>query len=846
MAVQNIKIRYVVDTTDIDRANASLGKLSDAERKVKAEFDAVNISAQNVYVTINKGSEQAQKSLLNLNGTLKNIGTAVLSAFALDSVISFGKKVIELTSQFQKYEAVLTNSLGSQKEAKAQLALLTEEAIRSNFSLSELTSGYIKLVNQGFKPTVQELRQLQDLSNFTGKSFDQLIEAVLDAQQDQFIRLKDFGIKAKKQGEEVTFTFKEQSTTVKNTASDIRAYLVGLGNLQEVQGTTAAISSTLNGRLSNLGDNFDKLFVTIGNGTTGPLNSFIEAVNFSVDAITRMIKGTAKLKEELVLSEIGKAAETIKTTLDRVAKSFEDVGVSAAESQEKAVAVVRKNLQQQIVANQFLIEKVKERFAVETDEYVKLLEIQDKTVIGLQQQKEKQVEATRIERDRLQGLLDIDNAQLDALAKLSDKEHAASVVNQKDLDKEYSKQLALIQLAEQNALRLEQLARNKNAESAPTDESKAEMEKDITQKLAIQTTYNQKRVALFKQYNQQNIEELKGYNIRFQELDQERLDYLRGQEAKYTKTLSDEDQARFEIEQEYIASVKKAREDEFNETIKEINKLADAEDKADAKKKAATISQNQTLRRAAQELYQGFQNIAQQYAQNQQLQIQNDLTTNEQARQIELARYDGNKEAQAKINAKYDAEQKKLNRQGAQQQKEAALFQIGLYIAEAIVKALASAPYPANLALAAVVGGLGAAQLALAASAPLPKYATGVEMLNGEGNETSDSILLRASKGERIVTARDNRDYYPALTAIHNHHIPPEILNNMVLNYDMLQRPSQIIVNDNSSVVAEVKNMSRKMDKLKQVNINIDKNGVHAYLEKEYSKNEFANNYIAI
>jgi hypothetical protein len=827
MAVQNIRIRYIVDRTEIDAADASIKKLSASEQKLKTDFDNVNSSAQKSFKTIDDGSNNSNKNLNNLNGTLKSVGTAVLAAFALDSVVSFGKKVIELTSQFQKYEAVLTNSLGSQKEARAQLALLTEEAIRSNFSLSELTSGYIKLVNQGFKPTVNELRALQDLSNFTGKSFDQLIEAVLDAQQDQFIRLKDFGIKAKKEGEQVTFTFKEQSTVVKNTASDIRNYLVGLGKLEEVQGTTAAISSTLNGRLSNLGDNFDKLFVTLGQGTSGPLNSFIDAVNFSIDAITRLIKGAKQVKEELNLAEIGKASETVQSSVDRVAKSFEKLGITAQEAQTRAVATVKQTIQQSLDANSKLLDDVKAKFKT--------------SLVGFPPE---YFDNLREDGVRIQALIDLDQAQLDALNKISEKKEEVAKTSQKDLDKEYNKQLAIITLQEQNALRLEELARSKKADSAPTDESKAEIQKDVTEKLSIQTDYNEKRVSLFKKYNQQNLAELKSYNIRFEELDRERLEYLRGQEEAYTNNLSKEDQARFEIEQEYLASVEKARQAEYDAENKRILDLVDAQLKAEKEAEAKRRLQQQTIRRAAQELYQGLSNLSQQYFSNQQVKIQNEQTQNEQARQDELKSVGDNKQAQATINAKYDQMQRKLNREAAQSQKDAAIFQIGIYTAEAVVKALASAPPPANFALAAVVGALGAVQLALAESKPLPKYATGVERLSGDGTETSDSILARLSVGERVVTARDNHDYYPALTAIHNHHIPPDLLNNFVLNYDTVQRPSNVYVNDNSQVVNEVKSMSKKLDKLKQVTVTIDKQGVHAYIESEYSRTEIANNYI--
>ncbi|HET6255853.1 MAG TPA: hypothetical protein VFE32_17380 [Puia sp.] len=72
------------------------------------------------------------------------------------------------------------------------------------------------------------------------------------------------------------------------------------------------------------------------------------------------------------------------------------------------------------------------------------------------------------------------------------------------------------------------------------------------------------------------------------------------------------------------------------------------------------------------------------------------------------------------------------------------------------------------------------AQLSKIKSTPLPTYRAGVEMLDGPGTSTSDSILARLSKGERVVRADINRKYFPALSAIHNELIQPEVANAML------------------------------------------------------------------
>lgn len=51
-------------------------------------------------------------------------------------------------------------------------------------------------------------------------------------------------------------------------------------------------------------------------------------------------------------------------------------------------------------------------------------------------------------------------------------------------------------------------------------------------------------------------------------------------------------------------------------------------------------------------------------------------------------------------------------------------------------------------------------------STKVPAFAEGTPFVDGKGTETSDSIIARLSKGERVVTAKDNSNYWDALEAM--------------------------------------------------------------------------------
>jgi len=186
-----------------------------------------------------------------------------------------GKEILDTTAKFEKFGIVLKNTLG-ETEGQEALDMIANFAATTPFQLDEVTGAFIKMANQGFVPTQSELVKLGDLASSTGKSFDQLGEALLDAQTGQFERLKEFGIKASKNGDNVTFSFKEQETTVKNTNSAIQAYILSLGELEGIQGANEKISKSLTGQISNLQDKLAAMYNEIGSSNDGLLYGSVQ------------------------------------------------------------------------------------------------------------------------------------------------------------------------------------------------------------------------------------------------------------------------------------------------------------------------------------------------------------------------------------------------------------------------------------------------------------------------------------------------------------------------------------------------------------------------------------------
>ena len=259
-------------------------------------------------------------------GLLSNIIGGNLIATGVSSLVSslgtIGTEILSTTAQFEKFGVVLENSLGK-TAGKQAFAEIKEFTAKTPFQLEEVTSSYIKLINRGFKPTQAELTKIGDLASSQGKSFEQLTEAILDAQTGEFERLKEFGIKASKNGDTVRLSFKGITKEVKNTDEAIRNAVLGFGELDGIVGANAKISDTLEGRYSNLKDSLSQLASTIGGEGSPALKEFL---SLATDAVATV--------NDWIDSDLSSELEDEQVNLQSLAAELTDVNISAERRNE--------------------------------------------------------------------------------------------------------------------------------------------------------------------------------------------------------------------------------------------------------------------------------------------------------------------------------------------------------------------------------------------------------------------------------------------------------------------------------------------------------------------------------
>ncbi len=134
--------------------------------------------------------------------------------------------------------------------------------------------------------------------------------------------------------------------------------------------------------------------------------------------------------------------------------------------------------------------------------------------------------------------------------------------------------------------------------------------------------------------------------------------------------------------------------------------------------------------------------------------------------------------AREEIERQYEERRKRIQRQQAESQKRLAMFNIATNTAQAIMAVFAKTPPPAGIPLALLVGAIGAAQLAMTASQPIPQFYKGTQNApeglawtdekgaelhtDSKGNikdygSSKGARLKKLEKGDKIYTASQTK-----------------------------------------------------------------------------------------
>ncbi len=275
-------------------------------RTFRAEMNAAGDAVDDFATRSEKSTKKASHEMANYTKEMGKVGSQSRGLSSTLKVLSGGFAALGLGSlasdamntfrSFESMSASLKTMTGSTEAASAAFDEIEQFAKTTPYNLEQSVQGFIKLKALGLDPSMKSLESYGNTASAMGKDLMQMIEAVADASTGEFERLKEFGIKSKKEGENVSFTFQGVTTTIKASSENIQQYLKNIGD-QQFAGAMADQMATVNGAVSNAQDSYAAFQRTLIE-TSGAGELFKSALGSIAGSLAYMTTGITTLADD--------------------------------------------------------------------------------------------------------------------------------------------------------------------------------------------------------------------------------------------------------------------------------------------------------------------------------------------------------------------------------------------------------------------------------------------------------------------------------------------------------------------------------------------------------------------
>ena len=244
---------------ELREAGISTDNLAGQQRDLERQLQA---TANRMSALAGLANSGVGTALAGVGNELRSLGTQATIAGGVIGY-AFKRNFLDVAAEFEKFRTILETTEGSQEGARTAMDWVSEFAARTPFELAQVTEAFVKLRAYGMDPTTGLLMSLGDTAAAMGKDVMQAVEAIADAVTGENERLKEFGIKARKSGDTITYEYTtaggEQMTAEvdANNRAMIESTLTAIFN-EKYAGAMDKLSKTWGGMTSNIGDQWTR------------------------------------------------------------------------------------------------------------------------------------------------------------------------------------------------------------------------------------------------------------------------------------------------------------------------------------------------------------------------------------------------------------------------------------------------------------------------------------------------------------------------------------------------------------------------------------------------------------
>ncbi|MGE4293710.1 MAG: tape measure protein [Desulfovibrio sp.] len=292
--------------------------------------------AQNEISIIVTAKDVATKQLKAMGRAMDGLKSSVFSLQGVLAGIGVGavaQGLVNTAANFENLDLSLRTITGSSAKAKEAMDWISEFTATTPYELEEVANAFKKLSSYGLEPT-KYLKTLGDTASAMGKSLDTAVEMFADATTGEFERLKEFGIRAKTEGDKVTFSWMQngkQMTKVVDKTGEALSNFLGETFQDRFGGGMELLSKGWSGMWSNLKDQVTLFAKAVMD--SGVFEYMKERLSEILSTLTQMTKdGSLKELAKDIGTNMVAALDAMLSGFRRVKDFFESLpeGTGAA------------------------------------------------------------------------------------------------------------------------------------------------------------------------------------------------------------------------------------------------------------------------------------------------------------------------------------------------------------------------------------------------------------------------------------------------------------------------------------------------------------------------------------
>jgi tape measure domain-containing protein len=726
ISTNDIKIRYVVETSNLEAAAQAFDKLSAEEKQALAELKKFNQESQNT-----------NKSVGELGSIAGKVGGVLGGLFAVGQIKQFASAVLETTIKFEAMKKAIDFASGSAEMGNKNFEFIRQTAQKLGLDLRGAVEGYktfasaANLAGQSSQETNRQFAAVAKAAQVMGLTAEDTKGA--------FLALGQMMSKGNVQAEELRGQLGERLVGAFGIAAKAMGVTTGELNkmLQKGQVLAADFLPKFATELENTFGKGNTQVTTLA-ASQNRFNSSIDELILAIgNKLNPFLKGAYDLAAGIA-TELAKAGG--ETTAEKNAKFNAEAVAQKRIETELTKETIKLDQQRIVKITAANLEDIRKKIAIN-----QLLGMDSRIQAQMVKLSEARIAAAGSLNSRLQINLTKQEQEL-AVLKAQEEQYAkiaGVIINTptppkaedekerlKRLKQEYDDRLRILELLKEQRILIGQLYGDPLAE---TGAEKAFFEA----KLNLQKEYAAKGLEITKiEIQNTNLSRLNAeqeFNQKAKELRME----------NYKEVVKTEEEIRKERAKTMQQGVKDAIE--ANDKIMANNALMlkimlqDEEKKRQIREKALELGQEIT--NGAFDLYQ--RNLS------------NELTLLQNRYDEEIRLADGNQQKLTQLNEKKRQEEKDIKTKQFRAEQLQAVANVLFSAAPEIIKYAVSAP-----PLAALIAAIAATQTGLIMAQPVPEFAEGTK-----GKPFKGGKAIVGERGVEKVVTESGKVYFTPPTA---------------------------------------------------------------------------------